>query len=258
MDKPVTDRIAFYLTPEHECSYYPERTARSVFADPRARPDLNAQTLLAQHGFRRSGNFLYKPECGHCQACVPVRIPVADFTPARSQRRNLKMNADLDTCIMPAWNNEELLELYNRYQHWRHPEGHMIATGPAHYADFVLSNWSDLRYLEISQQGRLVGVTVIDRLLNGLSAVYTFYDPGYAGRGLGIFAILKLLEFAAADSLDYVYLGFWLPDHPKMDYKRRFSPLECLIDGEWRPNATAQVAQREAIRQNSRPSSVTE
>lgn len=226
-------RLALYLTPEHECSYYDDRRARTVFGDPRAAPGLDLQTRLAQQGFRRSGRYLYRPECTGCTACIPARIDVAGFRFSRSQRRNLRDNADVEISVQQPWCDETLLDLYNRYQAARHPDGQMFAAGPGEFADFLLAGWSKTRYLEMRVGGALVGVAVFDRLEDGLSAVYTFFDPRHTRRGLGTLAILRQVELAAAEALPYVYLGYWLPEHPKMDYKRHFRPLEVLFAGRW-------------------------
>ncbi|MDX1454885.1 MAG: arginyltransferase [Gammaproteobacteria bacterium] len=257
--QPVT--LPLYLTPEHPCSYYPEREARTVFADPRLIPDRRAQTEMAEAGFRRSGSYLYRPECEHCSACIPLRVPARGFTPNRSQRRNLRDNADLNISWQRSWCDDELLALYNRYQHWRHPEGDMVAHGAAHFSDFLLSRWADSWFLEIQDEERLVGVLVADRLERGISAVYTFYDPAYEQRGLGSFAILQLIAHARSQGLRDVYLGYWLPGHPKMDYKRKFGPAEYFVEGQWRraesPQVREKVALHEAMGQNPAPSEET-
>lgn len=227
-------RLPLYLTPEHPCSYYDDRTARTVFGDPRALPDLEMQTRLAHLGFRRSGRYIYRPECEACSACRPARIDVNAFRPDRSQRRNRRRNSDLHLSVQRPWCDQSLLALYNRYQQWRHPEGQMYAEGTAQYSDFLLATWSETRYLEMRDGEELIGVAVFDRLADGVSAVYTFYSPAAEVRGLGTFAILELVELARREGLDYVYLGYWLEAHPKMDYKRRFRPMELLEGSEWR------------------------
>ena len=226
-------RLPLYLTPAHECSYYVGREARTVFGDPRHTPDLETQTLLAQQGFRRSGRYLYRPECSGCGACIAARIDVRAFRPDRSQRRNLRNNATLEVSVQQPWCTDDLLAMYNRYQSLRHTDGQMLAPSRQAYEDFLLAEWSTSRYLEIRFGTALLGLTVFDRLQDGLSAVYTFYDPDAERRGPGVFAILKLIELAASEGLPWVYLGYWLPDHPKMDYKRRFRPLEILVGGRW-------------------------
>ena len=224
-------RLPLYLTPAHECSYYADREARTVFGDPRHTPDMETQTLLAQQGFRRSGRYLYRPECSGCGACIAARIDVRAFHPDRSQRRNLRNNAALDVSVQQPWCDDGLLALYNRYQSRRHEDGQMLAASRQEFEEFLLADWSASRYLEIRFGAELLALTVFDRLQDGLSAVYTFYDPDAEKRGPGVFAILKLIELAANEGLPWVYLGYWLPDHPKMDYKRRFRPL---TGGKWR------------------------
>lgn len=232
-DRILGPRLPLYLTPDHECSYYDDRQARTVFGDPRHVPDRRMQTLLAEQGFRRSGRYLYKPECRGCGACIAARIDVPAFAPDRSQRRNLRRNANLEISVQEPWCDEDLLALYNRYQARRHPEGHMLAESRKAFEDFLVAEWSDSRYLEMRFGRELLGVAVFDRLHDGLSAVYTFFDPDAEKRGLGVFAILKLVELAAEENLSWVYLGYWLPEHPKMDYKRRFRPLEILLGNRW-------------------------
>lgn len=235
MNEIGSRHIPFFLTPEHECSYYDDRLARTVFGDPRQSPDRRTQTELARHGFRRSGRFMYRPECHGCNACIPSRIPVAAFEPNRSQRRNLRDNADLDIRSAAPYCNDFLLDFYNHYQLARHPEGQMIAHNAAQFADFLLSPWADTSFLEAREGETLRGVAVYDRLNDGLSAIYTFFDPQVPQRGLGSFMILQLLELARRQDLDWLYLGYWLPGHPKMAYKERFRPLEILVGDSWQP-----------------------
>ena len=236
MNETGNRHIPFFMTPEHECSYYDDRLARTVFGDPRREPDRKAQTELARHGFRRSGRFVYRPECHGCNACIPSRIPVAAFSPNRSQRRNLRDNADISVKSVAPYCNDFLLEFYNRYQRARHPEGQMIAANAAQFSDFLLSPWADTSFLEARLGNELLGVAVYDRFEDGLSAIYTFFDPESDRRGLGNFMILQLLDLARRHNLDWLYLGYWLPGHPKMAYKERFKPLEILVAGEWRPH----------------------
>lgn len=238
--------LPFFVTPEHECSYYNDRLARTVFGDPRQSPTNQTQTELARYGFRRSGRFMYRPECANCCACIASRVPVALFGASRSQRRNLRDNADLRVDVVSPYCNDYLLDFYNRYQRSRHPEGQMLADNAAQFSDFLLSPWSCTEFLEVRRDDTLLAIGVFDRLNDGLSAIYTFYDPDSDTRGLGVFVILKLIELARRDNLDWLYLGFWLPQHPKMTYKSRFRPLEILVENEW------QVLDDSAAKLNSR------
>jgi arginyl-tRNA--protein-N-Asp/Glu arginylyltransferase len=232
---PPTGRLGFFLTPPHPCSYLAGLEARTVFADPDARPDRHAQTVLAAHGFRRSGRYVYRPTCASCSACVPVRIPVAAFRPDRSQRRTLVRNRDLTVRAAPTEYRREHLDLYDRYQAWRHPDGGMLALDPDRYLEFFTSPWSETSFHELRLGPTLVGLTITDRLDDGLSAVYTYYAPEQAGRSLGTFAVLWLIEEARRLGLAWVYLGYWIEQSPKMAYKAKFRPLEAFRDGRWLP-----------------------
>ena len=184
-------------------------------------------------GFRRSGEYVYRPRCGTCQACIPVRIPVNTFAPSRSQRRTWQRNQDLRISAQPAGFHEEHFALYRRYIADRHPGGGMDVEDPARYREFLLSSWSDTWCYEFRLDTRLLAVAVVDRLLRGLSAVYTFYDPAYADRGLGTFALLREISEAQRLELSWLYLGYWIEECPKMAYKNRFRPLEVFRDGSW-------------------------
>ena len=231
--------IRVYQTVEHACGYWPDRNARDLVLDP-LDPTLPALygSALAM-GFRRSGNHVYRPHCAGCQACTPVRIPVDLFQPNRAQRRCLARNADLRVSVAPAAHTDENFELYRRYVSGRHAGGGMDDPSPADFDGFLSCEWSPTRFLEIRGDDGLMGVAVTDVLADSLSAVYTFFDPGLPARSLGTFAILSQLAHARELGLDYLYLGFWLRDHPKMDYKQRFRPIQILSGREWLPFQSA-------------------
>jgi arginine-tRNA-protein transferase len=188
-------------------------------------------------GFRRSGGHVYRPHCAGCQACTPVRIPVAAFVPNRAQRRCSRRNGDLELRWAAAERSDERFALYRRYVGSRHAGGGMDDPSPADFDAFLSCPWSPTMFLEARLDGRLVSVAVTDVLPDALSAVYTFYDPDDAARGLGSFAIMSQLARARRDGREHLYLGFWLAGHPKMDYKRAFRPLERLVGREWLPFA---------------------
>lgn len=225
--------IRVFQTVEHGCGYWPERLARDLVLDP-ADPSLPALygSALAM-GFRRSGNHVYRPHCGACQACTPVRIPVARFLPDRAQRRCQSRNHDLRTSVRPPVRTEENYALYCRYVAARHAGGGMDHPSERDFDGFLTCEWSPTCFLEIRLDEELVGVAVTDVLEDSLSAVYTFFAPEHAARSLGTYAILSQVEHARRMGLDYLYLGFWLRDHPKMDYKQRYRPLEFLSGREW-------------------------
>ena len=228
-----SDVVRLFQTLPHTCGYYAERMAQNLVIDPSS-PQLDQLYEIALlRGYRRAGGHVYIPRCQECRACIACRIPVADFTADRSQRRCLKLNAGLDIEVVAARYSQERYELYRRYLRWRHPDGGMDDAQPDDFSRFLYTHWSPTRFIEFRDQGRLLAVAVTDFCQTGLSAVYTFYDPDVRERGIGTFAILQQIEIARQNGLDHVYLGFWIKGHPKMDYKKRFTPIEILRNGEW-------------------------
>lgn len=223
----------FFVTPPHECVYFADREATTLFADPRMSLNGDIYRLLMEHGFRRSGEHIYGPRCESCQACVSLRIPVRDFKANRSQRRNLKHNQDLQLRISQASYSDEQYALYERYVKGRHPNGGMDDCSPEKYVEFLVSSWADTRFLEFRLDGRLVAVAVVDFVTNGMSAVYTFYEPEMEPRGLGSYAILRQIAECRRVGMDYLYLGYWIAESPKMAYKTRFQPYEIYQDKRW-------------------------
>lgn len=226
-------KLGFFLTPEHDCNYLDDRVARTVFADPDAAPDKRMQTALAAAGFRRSGRFIYRPQCAACRACIPVRLPVFDFTPDRSQRRTLAMNRGLRVVPAALERNPEHLALYVRYQEQRHLDGAMHTDSADAFLEFFASAFSDTWLYEMREGDALRGVMVVDRLDDALSSVYTFFDPELPKRSLGTWAVLWQVAEARRLGLRWVYLGYWIEECRKMAYKGRFRPLERLADGVW-------------------------
>lgn len=226
-------RLAFYASPPHECAYLPEREAVTLFADPYAPMDPEGYDKLLAYGFRRSGKYIYRPRCPDCRACISVRVPVAEFRPDRSQRRTWRANQDLEVIVRDDAYREEHFALYRRYMRHRHPGGGMDVTDPAAYSDFLSCPWGDTRFVEFREEERLLAVAVIDQVPHALSAVYTFFEPETAHRGLGTHAILWQIETARRQGRPWVYLGYWLEESPKMAYKDRFRPLEALQHGVW-------------------------
>lgn len=226
-------RLQFYLTAAYPCSYLPDRLARSQVATPNHRVDSLLFSELVRQGFRRSGLHVYRPRCDNCRACVPVRLPVADFAPNRSQRRCWARNQDLSYALKPLVFDETHYRLYRRYQSARHAGGGMDQDDREQYRNFLLMSRVDSALIEYTLEGRVVMVSLVDRLLDGLSAVYAFYDPGLSRRGLGVYNVLTLVELARRMGLPYVYLGYWIGDSPKMAYKRQYRPIEGLLEGRW-------------------------
>lgn len=230
-----TQQLRFFATQPHSCSYLPDRLAVSVVADPEAELNPVLYGGLLEMGFRRSGAHVYAPHCPGCRDCVPVRIPVDEFRPDRSQRRNARLNADVEVIRTRPRYTDEYFELYARYLAVRHPGGGMDRPTPESFLDFLIAPWCETFFAELRLDGRLLGVAVTDVVPGALSAVYTFYDPQLgAARGLGVQAVLWQVAEARRRGLSHLYLGYWIQDCAKMRYKNRFRPLEGLVEGRWR------------------------
>lgn len=235
---PEPNPLSFYLTTPYPCSYLPGEAARSQVLAPGAAAMGAAYDMLIRHGFRRSGGHIYRPRCDACQACVPVRLPVAEFQSDRSQRRCRQRNADLELRILePAFETEHYA-LYRRYQSARHGGSDMdMEDDEAYHAyqAFIVASPVRSRLLEWRLAGEVVAVALIDIVDDGLSAVYTFYSPDHPQRSLGTLAVLEEIAWARGQGLAWLYLGFWIAESPKMAYKSRFQPLEAYRNGAWIP-----------------------
>jgi arginine-tRNA-protein transferase len=227
-------RLQLYLTAPYPCSYLPDRMARSQVATPSGLIDTPVFSELARLGFRRSGHYVYRPRCDDCEACTPARVVVADFQPRRSQRRNQNRNRDIGCELRPLEFNETHYALYRRYQAARHAGGGMDLDDREHYRAFLLTSQVDSALMEFYLDGQVVMVSLIDRLFDGLSAVYTFFEPELAKRGLGVYNVLTQIDLAAGMHLSYVYLGYWIEQSRKMAYKSEYHPLEIYRQGVWR------------------------
>lgn len=224
----------FFLSPDHDCSYRTEETAGTLFVDPSFAMNANTYQGLIDRGFRRSGAHVYRPYCPCCQACVALRVPVEDFHPRRSQRRCWKKNQPLlDISIVPPDFDDEHFKLYQRYTGNRHPEGDMRKATPDVYMDFLSGPWTQTLFCEFRLNQRLAGVAVTDRLPRGLSAVYTFFDPDLPSLSLGVFAVLWQIEQTRHLGLPWLYLGYWIENCRKMNYKKEYRPVEAWTGSEW-------------------------
>lgn len=225
--------VKFFVTPLHKCSYLPRQDAITLFADPKANLDRTLYSDLSELGFRRSGNYLYRPHCKQCSACIPVRIPVDTFELSRKQRRVLKRNSDLTIRQMPAAFHDEHYELYARYITHKHCDGDMYPPTPNQYESFLLSEWGNTVFYEFRCHGKLLAVAVSDIMINGISAVYTYYDVAETKRSMGVMGVLHQIEEAKRMNLPAVYLGYWIKECQKMNYKTEYRPLEMFVNNHW-------------------------
>jgi arginine-tRNA-protein transferase len=228
-----SESIRLLKTLPHPCGYHADRVAQNLVIDPLAADLPEVYEIALTRGYRRAGGHIYRPACGRCSACVPARVPVAEFTPNRSQRRCLRRNADLSFSDAPARFSDEVFDLYRRYLGARHPGGGMDDAEREDFGRFLTSPWSPTRFFEHRLDGRLLAVAVTDVTRHGLSSVYTFFDPDEAARGLGTFCILHQVAECRRRDLPHLYLGYWIDGHPKMGYKQNFQPLELLRGPRW-------------------------
>lgn len=221
------------ITPEHECSYLDNHQAATVFVDPQAKIKTRAYSLFSELGFRRSGDHVYRPHCSLCNECKPLRINVDDFILSRSQKRLLKKNTTTTLTWAGAEFNEEHFELYGRYMSSRHEGSSMESDDPEHYMRMMKASWSETRLAEFRIDRKLIGVAVTDWLVDGFSAVYTFFDPEFSSLSPGTYSILQQVAEAKKYNKQYLYLGYWIKGCKKMSYKNRFSALQIFNGHAW-------------------------
>lgn len=236
----VSNKLQYYTTAAYPCSYLDGQQARSLVAAPSDAIDAANYSKLIEHGFRRSGSYVYRPHCDHCDACLSARVPVNHFKPNRSQQRSWKQHASLSCRVIQPVFSDEHYVLYTQYQQARHAGGGMDIDDEVQYTDFLVKTNVSSFMVEFRQvhaentRGELVMVSIIDQVDNGLSAVYTFYTPT-PGFNLGTFNVLWQIRYAASLGLRYVYLGYWIRACAKMSYKARFKPCELFVNEKWEP-----------------------
>jgi leucyl-tRNA---protein transferase len=225
--------IPLVLSQEHPCGYLETKIAQSLFVHPSYSITTSTYAHLLEQGFRRSGEEVYAPHCSQCSACIPARLPLKKFKPSKSQRRCMRKNIETQVNIKPAIFEQAHYDMYLRYQAIRHPEGSMINTSPENYFSFLSSSWCNTQFVEFSIHNELAGIAIIDQFDEAWSAVYTFFEPKFSYYSLGVYAILWQIQQANLQQKEYLYLGFWLKDCPKMSYKTCYQPIQLLIDKQW-------------------------
>lgn len=241
-DASFAPPIAFFHTLAMPCPYVDGRVERRLVADLSSRRGRMSHDVLARAGFRRTQHLCYRPACPSCDRCIPIRVRVGDFDWTRSARRAISRNSDLQTRAVPAKATREHFDLFRRYQSGRHGDGEMALMDLADYADMVERSPIETSLIEHRDgMGRVVAVMLMDVQDDGLSAVYSFFEPDEASRGLGTFMVLDLVRHCVAVGLPYLYLGYWIPESRKMAYKARFRPTEVLRDGRWVELAEAEI-----------------
>ncbi len=226
--------LQLFITAESPCSYFDDRMSGNLVPDPEVALNMPIYNQLIQHGFRRSGEHTYRPHCKDCQECVACRLPVKDFLPNRSQQRCAKANQDLSSSITNAKFNDEYFELYCRYLNSRHVDSSMANPSKEEFEQFLYCDWSNTQFIELRLDGQLVAIAVTDVMSDGVSAVYSFFEPEMRKRSLGTYCILQQIEYTKNLETDYVYLGYWINNHKKMHYKSKFKPLQAYRDEQWK------------------------
>jgi arginine-tRNA-protein transferase len=232
-DNDTEQPAQFFLTPKHPCSYLNRNNAQTLFFDPRKIITTDLYQTLTDQGFRRSGSHLYRPHCSGCNACIPCRVPIAQFLPTRKHRKVLRRNADLAIKVEEATFSRRHYHLYERYISLRHADGDMYPASEDQFRSFLLSPWSNSVFISLYDGNRLLSVAVTDKQPNGLSAIYTFFEPNESRRSLGVMSILAQVELCREWELPYLYLGYWIKDCDKMNYKAQYRPTELFVNNRW-------------------------
>lgn len=225
--------LRFFITPEHDCSYIENTKAITLFVDPLAQIDTPLYSNLTAVGFRRSGQHIYRPRCVNCNACIPVRVLIKEFILNKNHQRITRKNKSIIWSVHQPKVTDEYFAVYEKYINSRHSDGDMYPASIDQFESFLVNGREEAIFFEMRDQTKLLGVAVADRILNDLSAIYTFFDPDYEKQSLGTFAILKLIEECREQNGTHLYLGYWIKESRKMSYKMNFKPLQKLVDNLW-------------------------
>ena len=227
--------LKYHTTHPYPCGYLPDKMARSEVVASENSVDTKMYAALMQHGYRRSGRFVYRPQCEQCHSCLSVRIRVDTFKPNRAQRRCWKKHLHLSASQNRLHFDWKHFELYQRYQAKLHADDAMARDNYGQYQNFLLQSHVNSSLIAFHEREQLRMISIIDQLPDGLSSVYTFYDPDIESASFGTYNILWQIQFCRTLGLKYLYLGYWIKEHHKMNYKTNFQPLEILIDDQWFP-----------------------
>lgn len=231
----TADDLVFYSHNEpSSCSYLAGEASNSIFPDPRT--ELGAELLNQLHinGFRRSGRLVYRPQCPSCNACWSARVINSEFSPGKSQRRVLKRNQDISFRWTDPQFTQEHYHLYQKYINGRHAGGDMHPASEEQYKDFLIDGYGSHKFLEArDRDGALMGACVVDQFYDGLSAIYSYFEPEQQRRSLGQLFVLALIQFGQQAGLPYTYLGYYVKGSAKMEYKANYQPLEVFRDNQW-------------------------
>ena len=233
MKSSTSEQTKLYITPAHPCSYLASEEAQTLFVDPRKIISSQLYSGLTERGFRRSGSHIYKPHCENCNKCIPIRLDVSTFRANKTQRRVLKQNSDLECRVEKTEFTRTNYTLFEKYIEARHKDGDMYPATEDQFKSFLLSPWGNTHSINFYLKGALVSSAVTDIQLRSISAIYTFFEPDQSDRSLGTLSILKQIELASSLNLKHVYLGYWINESDKMDYKKNYRPNEQLVDDYW-------------------------
>lgn len=233
MRHSLTKTPQFYVTAPHECPYLDQKIERKLFTSLDGADAQSLNDALSKQGFRRSQNVLYRPSCSECSACLSARIPIAGFEFSKSENRVLKRNSSLSREIKTPWATDKQFNLFKKYVQRRHEKGGMAGMNEFEFSAMIEETSVKTLICEYSTDKNIFAVSITDEIEDGLSMVYSFYEPDFPELSLGKFMILDHIRLAKEMGLSYLYLGYWVKGSKKMNYKAQYTPLEIFSNGEW-------------------------